>query len=116
MLRSKVVLLLVVAVLAGAYAVVAEENRGVENLVLIGGKSGNVPFPHWQHQDTLKDCQTCHDLFPQESGSIEKLKAAGELKKKKVMNSKCTKCHRALKKEGKPSGPVSCKECHTVKE
>ncbi len=115
-MRSGYVWLLAIALMMVAFAVMAEENKGAESVVLYGGKSGNVPFPHHQHQETLKDCQTCHDLFPQEAGAIEKLKADGELKKKAVMNSKCTKCHRVLKKEGKPSGPTSCKKCHTIKE
>ena len=114
-IKKGYVCLLVVAVLAVAVAVVAEEQKGAADMVLFGGKSGDVPFPHLRHQDTLKDCKTCHDMFPQEPGVIEKLKAGGELKSKAVMNAKCTKCHRLLKKEGKPTGPTSCKKCHAIK-
>ena len=106
---------MVIVLLAVAFLAVADVNKGAEDMVLYGGKSGDVPFPHLKHQENLEDCQTCHDLFPQEAGVIEKLKADGELKKKAVMNTQCTKCHRVLKKEGKPTGPTSCKNCHSVK-
>lgn len=91
----------------------SEQNSGAENIILEGGDSGVVNFPHQKHQDNLKDCNICHELFGQETGVIEKLKQAGELKPKQVMNSQCLKCHRDTKKAGKPSGPVSCTTCHS---
>ncbi len=91
------------------------EDKGAANMILEGGKRGNVPFPHRQHQETLQDCQICHALFPQQAGSIETLKAAGTLKKKQVMNKQCTKCHRSKRKAGEKTGPVACKTCHVRK-
>jgi ribosomal protein L40E len=79
---------------------------------LEGGKSGKVPFPHKLHQERQADCMTCHGLFPQESGALERLKGDGTLKSKQVMNKLCVKCHRELKKAKQPTGPVTCKKCH----
>jgi hypothetical protein len=91
----------------------SEQNPGAEHIILEGGESGEVPFPHKIHQDVLKDCNICHELFSQEIGSIEKLKAEDNLKAKQVMNTQCLKCHRDNKKAGKSSGPVSCTACHS---
>ena len=103
--------LLVAVVTVGVANPDAAQNRGAEQMVLHGGKSGSVPFPHAAHQQTLVDCNLCHGLFPQESGAIERLKESGELKKKKVMRQ-CTFCHRKTAKAGKASGPTRCKTCH----
>ncbi len=93
-------------------AVVIAVNRGHAQINIFGGKRGNVPFPHAAHQDALKDCNTCHRVFPQEADAIKTLKAQGTLKKKKVMNLQCIKCHKQEKKAGKPHGPVTCSTCH----
>jgi hypothetical protein len=112
--RLFLVLLSITALLAGAVAAgsMAAQDKGDENIELDGGKRGKVSFPHWQHQANLSDCQVCHSVFPQKSGSIESLKAEGKLKKKHVMNKLCTKCHKAKKKAGERSGPTTCKKCH----
>ncbi len=111
------VLVLLIISAGSAYAyTIQTDNKGAENIELYGGKSGPVPFPHLAHQDALADCKICHELFPQEIGGIEKLKASGQLKKKQIMNKHCTKCHRQLKKEGKITGPITCKACHIKAE
>ena len=89
-------------------------NRGAAQMVLTGGRTGDVPFPHDAHQGAMAECTPCHSLFPQEKGSIERLKAEGGLKPKEVMKD-CQKCHRQKKKAGEKSGPVGCKDCHSVK-
>jgi hypothetical protein len=97
-----------------ALLVAATEARDV--IVLDGGRTGEVTFPHKKHGEALKDdCDACHALFPQEPGAIDKLKAGGKLEKRQVMNS-CTACHKSRIKEKQPAGPVSCKGCHTKKE
>ena len=106
----RVVLLGVVILIAGL--ALAVENKGAAEMQLPGGERGDVPFPHHLHQSKLVDCKICHDVFPQEKGSIERLKKEGKLKPKYVMNKQCTKCHRAKKREGSKSGPVTCKQCH----
>lgn len=109
-----------IAGLAGIFMMVGlmmtaqAENKGAAEIVLNGGKTGNVPFPHHRHQSVLADCNACHDLFPQQQGVIHALKSENKMKSKTVMNN-CQKCHRQTAKEGKKSGPVSCKQCHAIK-
>lgn len=106
-------LLALVLVFAGlVVASHAVENQGLKDMVLDGGKTGDVPFPHHLHQNTLEDCQLCHSLFPQEQGGIDRMVKEGKLKNKEVMKN-CQKCHRKLEKSGQPSGPTSCKGCHS---
>jgi len=104
----------IITLIAGAMSVnsLATTNKGAANIEINGGKRGNVPFPHHQHQARIGDCQICHSVFAQKSGSINELKAEGTLKKKYVMNKLCTKCHKANKKAGRKSGPTTCKKCH----
>lgn len=115
-MKRKLILLLIsiTVLLAGAMSAgsMASQNKGAENIELEGGKRGKVPFPHRQHQANLKDCEICHTVFPQKTGSIEALKSEGKLKKKHVMNKLCTKCHKDNKKAGQKSGPTTCKKCH----
>ena len=93
----------------------AEQNKGAKDITLNGGSTGNVSFPHHRHQEKLDDCEICHSVFPQEAGSIEKLKLEGKLAKKQVMNKLCTKCHNQKIKAGEKAGPVTCTTCH-IKE
>ena len=93
-----------------------EPDKGAENIEMDGGRSGRVPFPHHRHQKTLGDCAICHSVFPQEAGSIEALKANGQIAKKHVMNKLCTKCHKEEKKAGRQSGPTTCTTCHVKGE
>lgn len=106
----------VVVMLLGIQTAVVDgnsgENKGAEEIVLSGGTGGEVVFPHRRHQDSLGDCSICHTLFAQKAGSIEEMKASGELKKKQVMNSLCTHCHREKKRAGEKTGPTTCKRCH----
>ncbi|OEU66483.1 MAG: cytochrome C [Desulfobacterales bacterium PC51MH44] len=112
-MRSKTVVVLIVFGLLFSVAMASEvQNRGASDITLDGGKKGNVNFPHHMHQDNIKDCQVCHDLFPQKLGIIQDLKNQGKLKKKQVMNNKCLKCHKAKKKAGEEAGPTKCTECH----
>ena len=104
-------LLVTVAISVGAVVAETSENKGAEHMVLSGGSRGEVPFPHAAHQSSLKDCELCHSLFPQQPGAIEELKKQGTLKKKLVMKN-CTVCHRKTEKSGRNSGPTRCKTCH----
>ncbi len=90
----------------------AEIKNGAENMELSGGSRGKVPFPHRSHQKSLGDCNICHSSFQQKPGSIEELKAKGELEQKQIMNKLCLKCHRAERTAGKPHGPTTCSKCH----
>lgn len=107
------VLLVAAALTLSVSAPVSAENKGRETMTLDGGKTGPVAFNHHLHQNLIQDCTTCHKDFKQEKGALEAAKAAGILKKKQVMNKTCIACHRAKKKAGEASGPVSCKDCHS---
>lgn len=87
-------------------------NPGAAEMVLDGGTTGKVPFPHRKHQQALTDCTLCHSVFPQKAGAIEELKEGGKLPRKQVMNELCTRCHKDAQAAGKPSGPTSCLKCH----
>ena len=89
----------------------AAQNKGAKEILLSGGKKGDVLFPHHIHQVILKDCTKCHNLFPQAPGSIEKLKANKQLKTKQIMKQ-CRDCHKAKKRVGGKAGPTGCKACH----
>ncbi|MDJ0784803.1 MAG: cytochrome c3 family protein [Desulfosarcinaceae bacterium] len=106
-------LLLIVCIMAGTVTLgLAAQKMGAKEMNLPGGSRGDVPFPHFNHQTKLGDCNVCHGLFPQTKGSIEKLKADGKLKSKQVMNRHCIRCHKAEKKAGNASGPTTCAQCH----
>ena len=111
-MKAKPLLFFTLALTFIAAIAFAVENKGAKELVLSGGKKGNVLFPHHRHQNFLVDCNICHTQFPQEKGSIEKLKSEGKLKKKHVMTKLCTKCHKERKKAGENSGPTKCSKCH----
>jgi hypothetical protein len=99
--------------LMGAAAVTAQTpNRGAADIVLEGGTTGKVNFPHGRHQAALTDCTICHTLFPQKAGAIEELKESGKLPRKQVMNELCTRCHKERQAAGQNSGPVTCMKCH----
>jgi hypothetical protein len=110
MLRIFVAALAVALFIVGG--AVAKGDKGARHINLDGGNRGIVPFPHNQHQTTLKNCQVCHTLFPQEKGGIERLKKEGKLTQKQVMNKHCIKCHKSTKRSGDKSGPTKCGECH----
>ena len=103
-----------VAVMAGSWIAASAQtpNPGAPEIVLNGGTSGNVTFPHLRHQQKLVDCNICHSVFPQKLGAIEVLQAQGKLAKKQVMNTLCTKCHRERKQAGEKAGPTTCTTCH----
>ena len=103
---------ILIAGVALAMSAKTGEDKGAADMVLAGGKRGDVPFPHLTHQEKLVDCNICHAVFPQEKGAIETLKAEGKLKPKQVMNKQCTKCHKDKKRAGEKAGPTTCKSCH----
>jgi hypothetical protein len=111
--RIGVVLVLLLIAAGGwirAYA--QSQNAGAAEIILEGGTSGNVTFPHHRHQEKLTDCTICHSTFPQKAGAIEELKAQGKLAKKQIMNELCTKCHKEKQRAGEKTGPTTCTTCH----
>jgi hypothetical protein len=87
-------------------------NPGAAEMVLDGGTTGKVPFPHRKHQQALPDCTLCHSVFPQKTGAIDELKESGKLPRKQVMNELCTRCHKERQSAGQSAGPTSCLKCH----
>ncbi len=104
-MKTKVIAVVIIGMMMAVAMAVAEQNKGAKAIEILGGVKGNVAFPHHTHQETLKDCNICHDVFPQVPGSIDKLKAEGKLEKKQVMNSQCINCHKEKKKQGKRQVP-----------
>lgn len=96
---------------AGIAANAIGGNAGAGEMALFGGSLGNVSFPHSRHQEALQDCSSCHQLFPQTAGVVQKLIRQNQLKKKEVMNQ-CTQCHRDRAASNKRSGPIKCRDCH----
>ena len=111
-MKSKSALIFIVGIILAPLLVVAAQDGGVKEILLSGGKKGDVPFPHLIHQVVLKDCNKCHDLFPQIPGSLEKLKANKKLETKQVMK-RCRNCHKAKKGAGEKTGPTGCTACHS---
>ena len=111
--RNSILFTITVAlILTLPLAAVNAESRGPNQIDIFGGKRGIVPFPHAKHQESLKDCNICHSVFPQKTDAIKHLKAEGAIKPKKVMNLQCIKCHKQDKRAGKPHGPTTCNTCH----
>ena len=104
-------LLLAAGTLLTVTAVAGDLERGAPQMTLFGGTIGKVPFPHQRHQAAPEDCRTCHALFPQTAGSIERLKEQGTLEKKQVMKH-CQQCHRDKATAGETTGPTTCRGCH----
>ncbi|MBU8910011.1 MAG: cytochrome c family protein [Desulfobacterales bacterium] len=94
---------------------VASQDQGAKKINLDGGAKGAIDFPHHVHQAAVGDCDVCHSSFPKVTGAIKDLKNQKQLKKKQVMTKTCLKCHRAKKKAGEKTGPVSCSGCHVKK-
>ncbi|SLM28613.1 Cytochrome c, class III family protein [Desulfamplus magnetovallimortis] len=109
---SRMLLIITFILFAAVIVTASEEKKGEPVITVDGGSKGEVSFPHKEHQEELKECNLCHDTFPQEMGVIKKMKDNKELKKKQVMNEVCLKCHKDYKKEGKKYGPISCSGCH----
>jgi cytochrome c-type protein NrfB len=104
-MKAKLIIPLIVGLSFVLSKTAVGQNKGAADMILQGGKPGDVPFAHHLHQSHLGNCDLCHNLFPQTKGSIDKLKAEGKLKKKEVMDQ-CQACHR------QKAGPLKCGECH----
>ena len=113
MMKNKSMMLFCLVLLILSSAIVFAHSKGKEEIILQGGKMGNITFPHHMHHGVVNDCMVCHKDFSREPGSLQAAKDKGALKKKQVMNGTCLKCHKDRKKAGEKYGPVSCSGCHT---
>lgn len=109
--KSIMAVLVILAIVLVSTLGAAAEDNGAEEMVLQGGKLGNVAFPHHRHHHALGDCAPCHNLFPKLAGVIERLKVEEKLQKKKVMKQ-CQACHKEKAGKGEKTGPTKCKACH----
>jgi len=70
----------------------------------------------WKEGDEVKKCMACHSeaKAPKAKEGEPKLSKAEKIKKYyySAIHENCVGCHKALKKEAKPTGPTACKECH----
>ncbi len=74
---------------------------------------GSVTFTHVMHiEDYEIDCGECH--HEDMEGGMSKCSNCHE-PPKRAMHKNCQGCHKQLKNEGKDTGPVGCRECHTKK-
>lgn len=89
-----------------------QSDKGAAMIQMESGRLPAVAFPHRQHQSRIDDCNVCHRMFPQKRGAIRSMQEEGELKKQAVMNDNCIACHKEKRKDGAPSGPLSCTGCH----
>jgi hypothetical protein len=82
-----------------------------------------VCVPHKAHVDKGVACTECHHTWkkeesatPQKCAECHKAEDKGKTGLKSAYHTQCMGCHKALKKEGKPTGPtVKCSECHPSK-
>ncbi len=75
-----------------------------------GDKKKNI----WKEGDPVKKCGACHP-FIWEKG--KKLKKGEAMKLQNAYHRNCKNCHKALKKEGKKTGPFKkCNKCHAKKK
>ena len=115
------------------------ETITMESNVFPTHTKGLVTFSHKKHQTDYKiPCTECHHTYTdgkntwKEGDAVQKCDAchseakapAGEQMSKEekiqkyyysAIHENCLGCHKAMKKEGKPTGPTSCKECHPAK-
>ena len=111
-MKAKIIGVIIGVVFLTCAIAAAVQNQGAKVIKLDGGKRGDIDFPHHLHQNTIGDCNACHDIFSKTAGIIKDLKEQKKLKKKQVMNKTCIKCHKEKKKAGEKAGPTICSQCH----
>lgn len=142
---SKRFLTILTVVLSGviflaAGVLVAADKQEVPDEVILQNKGykkdkkGPVKFTHKKHNVEYKvACAECHHVYEggknvwKEGDHVDKCNKCHDPKKKnkktkamKLQNAyhkNCKNCHKALKKEGKPTGPFKkCNQCHAKKK
>jgi hypothetical protein len=84
-----------------------------------------VQFNHESHSSKI-DCLQCHhdyDAYGNNRGGEgqgcqtchNKLKNNDAPSLKDAFHQQCKSCHGVMRKQGKPTGPVTCGECHVRK-
>ena len=127
-------LFLSVAVFTAAAKQDAPDEITLQNKGYKKDKKGSVKLSHKKHNVDYKiTCADCHHVYKdgknvwKDGDTVEKCSACHDPKKKnkktkamKLQNAyhkNCKNCHKALKKEGKPTGPFKkCNGCHEKKK
>jgi len=94
-------------------------------------KYAPTPFTHKKHNVDYKiPCTECHHVYEggknlyKEGDPVQKCSECHDVKKsegkkKNLMlayHKNCQGCHKDLKKAGKKTGPIKCKDCHVKKK
>jgi len=70
----------------------------------------------WKQGDAVQECEACHSQAKPPTGNTgdASLSKAEKIKlyHYSAIHENCVGCHKELKSAGKPTGPVSCKQCH----
>jgi hypothetical protein len=70
----------------------------------------------WKEGDEVQRCDACHSEAKAPKPKEGEAKLSKEEKIKKyyysAIHENCAGCHKELKKEAKPTGPTTCKDCH----
>ena len=127
-------LFLSVAALTAAAKQDVPDEITLENKAYKKDKKGPVKLSHKKHNVDYKiACAECHHVYKdgknvwKDGEHVEKCSKCHDPKKKnkktkamKLQNSyhkNCKNCHKALAKEGKPTGPFKkCNKCHEKKK
>lgn len=106
----------------------AGKEAGRPDLILIDGlarfgplESTPVPFLHDMHMEIVqkdnRDCTACHLETAKGvlSQTYMRLEDTDRQTVMDVYHENCLACHKETARSGKPSGPVTCGECHVKK-
>ncbi len=86
-------------------------------------KFAPVPFTHKKHYvDYAAPCRACHHAWtvdvrenPLKCKECHKGKELSDaILLRNAFHRCCLNCHRDLRRQKKPTGPIGCKECHVV--
>jgi len=68
----------------------------------------------WKEGDPVQKCQECHNKdkpSPDERRSMSDAEKIAQFHYE-ALHENCQGCHKRVKMEGKPTGPISCSQCH----
>ena len=68
----------------------------------------------WKEGDKVDKCEVCHSKPKKPKDDKTKMKKAEKIKiyHYDAIHANCRDCHKKLKNEKKPTGPVTCAKCH----
>ncbi len=68
----------------------------------------------WEEGDKVEKCGVCHSKDKPSREERKELSGAEKIKgyHYEAIHENCKGCHKDLKREGKPTGPIACSKCH----